>query len=71
MIAPTPANKLPTGRLTAICAPAGFLRRLAANTAGNVIIIAAAALFPLLALIGSGIDMGRGYLAETPAAASL
>src|SRR5688572_21331402 len=46
-------------------APHGCLRRLASNEAGNVIIIAAAALFPLLALIGSGIDMGRGYLAET------
>ncbi|MCL6251971.1 Tad domain-containing protein [Altererythrobacter sp. KTW20L] len=43
----------------------GCLRRLASNEAGNVIIIAAASLFPLLALIGSGIDMGRGYLAET------
>jgi hypothetical protein len=43
----------------------GCLRRIARNEAGNVIIIAAAALFPLLALIGSGIDMGRGYLAET------
>ncbi len=44
---------------------AGFLARLTRETAGNVIIIVAASLFPLLALVGSGIDMGRGYLAET------
>lgn len=41
------------------------LARLAHETAGNVIIIVAASLCPLLALVGSGIDMGRGYLAET------
>ena len=44
---------------------ARFLARMARETAGNVIIIVAASLFPLLALVGSGIDMGRGYLAET------
>lgn len=44
---------------------ARFLARLSRETAGNVIIIVAASLFPLLALVGSGIDMGRGYLAET------
>lgn len=44
---------------------ARFLVRMARETAGNVIIIVAASLFPLLALVGSGIDMGRGYLAET------
>ena len=45
--------------------PQGFLRRLVRDTAGNVMIITAASLFPLLALIGSGIDMGRGYLAQS------
>lgn len=44
---------------------ARFLVRLVRETGGNVIIIVAASLFPLLALVGSGIDMGRGYLAET------
>jgi hypothetical protein len=44
---------------------ARLLRETARDTSGNVIIIAAASLFPLLALIGSGIDMGRGYLAQT------
>ncbi|MEO5707397.1 MAG: pilus assembly protein TadG-related protein [Alteraurantiacibacter sp.] len=44
---------------------ATVLARLARESSGNVIIIVAASLFPLLALVGSGIDMGRGYLAET------
>ncbi|MXO72783.1 Tad domain-containing protein [Alteraurantiacibacter buctensis] len=44
---------------------AEFFSLLLIETAGNVILIVAAALFPLLALVGSGIDMGRGYLAET------
>ena len=42
----------------------GFAR-LRRDASGNVIFIAAAAMFPLLALVGSGIDMGRGYLAQT------
>lgn len=41
------------------------LARLRNDASGNVIFIAAAAMFPLLALVGSGIDMGRGYLAQT------
>lgn len=48
--------------------PSGFMRllaRIARDNGGNVLMIFAASLFPLLALIGSGIDMGRGYLAET------
>ncbi|MFC3096453.1 Tad domain-containing protein [Alteraurantiacibacter palmitatis] len=43
----------------------GAFARLRGDASGNVIVIAAAALFPLLALVGSGIDMGRGYLAQT------
>ncbi|RPF70337.1 TadE/TadG family type IV pilus assembly protein [Aurantiacibacter spongiae] len=42
-----------------------LLRRLARNEAGNVIAIIAASIFPLLALIGGGIDMGRGYLSQS------
>jgi len=45
-------------------APAGLLRRLARNTAGNTLAIVAAALIPLTALIGSGLDMARGYMAQ-------
>lgn len=46
----------PTGNL---------LRRLARDRSGNVIAMIAASLFPLLALLGGGIDMGRGYLAQS------
>lgn len=42
-----------------------LLARIARDNRGNVLMIFAASLFPLLALIGSGIDMGRAYLAET------
>jgi Flp pilus assembly protein TadG len=45
--------------------PTGFLRRLAADRAGNTLALAAAALFPLLALVGGGVDLGRGYLAQS------
>jgi Flp pilus assembly protein TadG len=38
--------------------------RLAQDTRGNTLILTAAALIPLIALVGSGIDMGRGYLAQ-------
>ncbi len=51
-------SKLPKGIMR-------LLARLARDNRGNVLLIFAASLFPLLALIGSGIDMGRGYLAET------
>jgi Flp pilus assembly protein TadG len=43
----------------------GLLSRLARDTRGNTLIIVAAAILPLLAMIGSGIDMGRGYLAQS------
>ena len=42
-----------------------FLQRLAADTAGNTIMLIAAALLPIMAMIGGGIDMGRNYLAES------
>ncbi|MXO93123.1 hypothetical protein GRI62_05820 [Erythrobacter arachoides] len=45
--------------------PPGVLSRLARDNSGNVLAIIAASLFPLLALIGGGIDMGRGYLAQS------
>lgn len=43
----------------------GCLSRLAQDPSGNVIAILAFALFPMLALLGGGIDMGRGYLAQS------
>lgn len=45
--------------------PEGFLRRLAHDRAGNTLAMIAAGLFPLLALVGGGIDMGRSYLAQS------
>jgi Putative Flp pilus-assembly TadE/G-like len=41
------------------------MARLARDTSGNVLAMIAASLFPLLALLGGGIDMGRGYLAQS------
>lgn len=39
--------------------------RLARDTAGNTLMIIAAALFPLLAMVGGGLDIGRGYLVQS------
>jgi hypothetical protein len=44
---------------------ADWLARLSRDCAGNTLAIVAAALLPLLAMIGGGIDMARSYLAET------
>ena len=44
---------------------AGLLGRLLRDCAGNTLAIVAAALFPLLALVGGAVDMSRGYLAES------
>jgi len=43
----------------------GLLARLRRDTRGNTLILVAISILPLLAMIGSGIDMGRGYLAQT------
>lgn len=43
----------------------GFLRKLAEDTAGNTLAIAAASLLPLMALIGGGVDVSRTYMAKT------
>jgi Flp pilus assembly protein TadG len=42
----------------------GFLTRLARNQAGNAMAMTAAALVPMLGLIGGGIDMSRLYLVK-------
>ena len=41
------------------------MRRLSQDTSGNVMAMIAASLFPLIGLIGGGVDMGRGYLAQS------
>jgi hypothetical protein len=43
----------------------GLFVRLLRDCAGNTIMIVAAALFPLLALVGGAVDLSRGYLAES------
>lgn len=42
-----------------------LLRRLARDRAGNTMAIIAAAIAPLLAMVGGGVDMGRSYLAQS------
>ncbi|GAA4643746.1 hypothetical protein GCM10023115_17060 [Pontixanthobacter gangjinensis] len=42
-----------------------FLRTLARDQSGNTLALIAAAIFPLLGLVGSGIDMSRAYLASS------
>ncbi len=44
---------------------AGLLVRLLRDRAGNTLAMAAAALFPLLGLIGGGVDIGRAYLSQS------
>lgn len=46
-------------------AAGSFLRSLAHDRSGNALAIVAAAIVPLLAIIGGGIDMGRSYLTES------
>ena len=49
-----------------MCAAAGStMRRLRRDSGGNALAIVAASLAPLLAIIGSGVDLGRSYLSET------
>lgn len=52
-------------RQTGMTDGGGFMRRLAKDMAGNVIAIVAGAIVPLLALVGSGIDVGRTYLIQS------
>jgi hypothetical protein len=42
-----------------------FLRRLLRDRSGNAMPLLAAALVPVLAMIGGGIDMGRSYLSQS------
>ncbi len=43
----------------------GFAARLLRDRSGNTLAMMAAALVPLLAMVGGGIDMGRSYLSQT------
>ncbi|MCB2086089.1 MAG: VWA domain-containing protein [Sphingomonadaceae bacterium] len=42
-----------------------MMRKLARDTAGNTLALLAAAILPLLGIVGGGVDMGRAYLAES------
>lgn len=42
-----------------------LLRRLAADTGGNTLMIIAGALLPLLAIVGGGFDIGRAYIIQS------
>jgi Flp pilus assembly protein TadG len=44
--------------------PRGLIARLARDRAGNTLALIAAAIAPLMAMVGGGIDMGRSYLAQ-------
>ena len=48
-----------------LIALAGLVRRIVRDSAGNTLALIAAAMIPLLALVGGGVDMGRSYLAQT------
>jgi Flp pilus assembly protein TadG len=54
-----------TGKSTTRRAVASVLGRLSRDRSGNTLAMVAAALGPILAMVGSGIDMGRSYLSET------
>ncbi|HVI98463.1 MAG TPA: Tad domain-containing protein [Sphingomonas sp.] len=41
-----------------------FIRALARNARGNTLVFVAAAMIPLMAIIGGGVDTARGYLAK-------
>ena len=43
----------------------GLITRIARDKSGNTLAMIAAALVPLLAMVGGGVDMGRSYLSQT------
>ena len=52
-------------RIAHIYARTGLAGQLLRDRAGNTLAMIAAGLFPLLALVGGGIDMGRSYLSQS------
>ena len=46
-------------------APSSLFRSLAADTSANVLAISAAALVPILAMVGGGVDASRFYMTQT------
>lgn len=57
---------LSAGRMAATARrTGGFLARLLGDRRGNTLAIVGAAMIPLAAMIGSGVDMSRAYMAKT------
>ena len=52
------------GRENEVCGSSRLLVALARDRSGNTLALIAAAIMPLLGLVGGGIDMGRAYLAS-------
>ena len=59
MVAPSPTEIATPGTTARV------LARLLRDTAGNTLALVAAALAPILAMVGGGVDMGRSYLAQS------
>jgi Flp pilus assembly protein TadG len=59
LTAPAMAQRPTTSKLT------GLAMRLLRDRSGNTLAMIGAALVPLLAMVGGGIDMGRSYLSQT------
>ena len=52
-------------RLPPVAGMIGFLARLKSDTGGNVLAIVAACTIPVAAMVGSGVDISRAYMAKT------
>jgi Flp pilus assembly protein TadG len=52
------ATNLPTKR-------SGFLTRLMQDQSGNTLAMAAAAVLPIIGIVGGAVDMGRGYMVKS------
>ena len=60
---PSPVNlRQPLPRAGAF---GSFFARLALDRAGNTLALVAAGIIPILAMVGSGVDMGRSYLSQS------
>ncbi|MBN8484341.1 MAG: VWA domain-containing protein [Sphingomonadales bacterium] len=64
MFGPRFRSPIPVAKAMALAALA-CARRLRQDRSGNTLAMIAAALVPLLAMVGGAIDMGRSYLAQT------
>lgn len=54
-----------SNKAQAVVETTGFLTRLRKDQRGNTLMMVGAAIFPMIAFIGSGMDMSRAYLVKT------